>query len=48
MKFGKDIQQYALQGWENDYIDYNALKVILAKTKDEGERGSFRHSVALD
>lgn len=29
MKFGKDLQQYRAPGWEDDYIDYKGLKLIL-------------------
>ena len=34
MKFGKDLQQYRVAGWEADYIDYKGLKIILAQLAD--------------
>ena len=34
MKFGKDLQQYKLPGWEDDYLDYKGLKTILKKLED--------------
>ena len=34
MKFGKDLQQYKLAGWEDDYLDYKGLKAILKKLED--------------
>ena len=35
MKFGKDLQQYTSAGWEEDYIDYKGLKLILKQLTDE-------------
>ena len=34
MKFGKDLQQYKLPGWEDDYLDYKGLKYILKKLEE--------------
>ena len=34
MKFGKDLQQYRLPGWEDDYLDYKGLKYILKKLEE--------------
>ena len=36
MKFGKDLEQYKSAGWQDDYIDYKGLKVILKKLEEEG------------
>ena len=36
MKFGKDLQQYRVVGWEDCYIDYKGLKMILAQLEVEG------------
>jgi len=35
MKFGKDLQQYRAPGWEDDYIDYKELKLILKRLEDD-------------
>ena len=35
MKFGKDLEQYKVAGWEDKYIDYNALKSILKRLGQE-------------
>ena len=34
MKFGKDLQQYRAPGWEDDYIDYKGLKLILKQLEN--------------
>lgn len=36
MKFGKDLQQYRVVGWEDCYIDYKGLKIILNGLKNDG------------
>ena len=36
MKFGKDLEQYKSAGWQDDYIDYKGLKMILKKLEEEG------------
>ena len=36
MKFGKDLQQYRVVGWEDCYIDYKGLKIILNGLKSDG------------
>ena len=35
MKFGKDLEQYKVKGWEGAYIDYKGLKLILKKLEDK-------------
>eukprot|EP00327_Prymnesium_parvum_P018422 CAMPEP_0113263646 /NCGR_PEP_ID=MMETSP0008_2-20120614/18558_1 /TAXON_ID=97485 /ORGANISM="Prymnesium parvum" /LENGTH=528 /DNA_ID=CAMNT_0000112369 /DNA_START=79 /DNA_END=1665 /DNA_ORIENTATION=- /assembly_acc=CAM_ASM_000153 len=34
MKFGKDLEQYKSAGWEDQYIDYKGLKLILKRLED--------------
>lgn len=34
MKFGKDLEQYKCEGWEEEYIDYKGLKLILKQLED--------------
>ena len=36
MKFGKDLQQYRVVGWEDCYIDYKGLKIILNGLQTDG------------
>jgi len=40
MKFGKDLLQYIQPDWRGSYIDYNGLKTILKKAKDEAFTGT--------
>ena len=35
MKFGKDLEQYKCAGWEDQYIDYKGLKLILKNLEQE-------------
>jgi SPX domain protein involved in polyphosphate accumulation len=35
MKFGKDLEQYKVKGWEDAYIDYKGLKTILKRLEEE-------------
>ena len=38
MKFGKDLEQYKSPGWEDNYLDYKGLKIILKKLEDGASR----------
>jgi len=35
MKFGKDLENYIVKGWEGEYIDYKGLKTILKRLEDK-------------
>ena len=35
-QFGKDLEQYKHTGWEDEYIDYKALKLILSRILEPG------------
>ena len=35
-QFGKDLEQYKHTGWEDEYIDYKMLKLILSKILEPG------------
>eukprot|EP00325_Prymnesiales_sp_UTEX-LB-985_P030812 CAMPEP_0174728156 /NCGR_PEP_ID=MMETSP1094-20130205/51212_1 /TAXON_ID=156173 /ORGANISM="Chrysochromulina brevifilum, Strain UTEX LB 985" /LENGTH=87 /DNA_ID=CAMNT_0015930023 /DNA_START=96 /DNA_END=356 /DNA_ORIENTATION=+ len=40
MKFGKDLEQYKQAGWEEEYMNYSMLKLILRKLDEADENGN--------